>query len=198
MTRRSPTPVKPLRHCRSFGLTFVVALAIAVAGCGSSSLQRLGAGGQPTQIQMQQDAVRFAHCMRSHGVSNFPDPSSPRAFKSALSPSSGVSRSPAFRSGAAACRYLLPPSRLAEQDAAQQTRTRVADGLSFARCMRSHGMTRFPDPTARGELSIEMVEAQGIDVHAPGVLQVVQACLPASHGALTAAKVRAALSKAGG
>jgi hypothetical protein len=34
-------------------------------------------------------------------------------------------------------------------------------------------------------------------VHSPRVLRVVQACLPASHGALTAAKVREAIDNAG-
>ncbi len=64
--------------------------------------------------------------------------------------------------------------------------------------MRSHGVSRFPDPTAQGDLTVEMVQAQGIDVHSPAVLRAVQACLPASHGALTPAKVRAALNNAGG
>jgi len=34
-------------------------------------------------------------------------------------------------------------------------------------------------------------------VHSPAVPRVVQACLPASHGALTPAKVREALNNAG-
>jgi hypothetical protein len=63
--------------------------------------------------------------------------------------------------------------------------------------MRSRGVSRFPDPTAQGGLTVEMVQAQGIDVHSPAVLRVVQACLPASHGALTPAKVREALNSAG-
>jgi hypothetical protein len=63
--------------------------------------------------------------------------------------------------------------------------------------MRSHGVGRFPDPTAQGDLSVEKVQAAGVDVHSPVVLRVVQACLPASHGALTPAKVRAALNSAG-
>jgi hypothetical protein len=63
--------------------------------------------------------------------------------------------------------------------------------------MRSHGVARFPDPTARGDLSVEMVQAQGIDVHSAAVLRVVQTCLPASHGALTAAKVEEAIKNAG-
>ena len=47
-------------------------------------------------------------------------------------------------------------------------------------------------------VSVEMVQAQGIVLHSPAVLQAVQACLPASHGLLTPAKVRAALAHAGG
>ena len=80
----------------------------------------------------------------------------------------------------------------------QQQRTRVADGLSFARCMRGHGLARFPDPTPQGQLTIEMVRAQGIDVRSPRILRIVTKCLPASHGALTPAKVRQALNEAGG
>jgi predicted dinucleotide-utilizing enzyme len=64
--------------------------------------------------------------------------------------------------------------------------------------MRSHGVSRFPDPTAQGDLSVERAQAQGIDIHSPAVLHAVQTCLPASHGGLTAAKVREALSKAAG
>ena len=64
--------------------------------------------------------------------------------------------------------------------------------------MRGHGVSRFPDPTTQGQLTVEMVQAQGIDLHSPAVLQAVQACLPASHGLLTPAKVSAALNKAGG
>jgi hypothetical protein len=64
--------------------------------------------------------------------------------------------------------------------------------------MRTHGVSRFPDPTAQGELSVEMVQAEGIDVHSSAVLDVVQTCLPASHGALTPAKIREALHNAGG
>jgi hypothetical protein len=60
--------------------------------------------------------------------------------------------------------------------------------------MRSHGLTRFPDPPAQGDLTVAMVQAQGIDVHSPAVLAVVHTCLPASHGWLTPARVREALS----
>ena len=98
-----------------------------------------------------------------------------------------------------ACNHLLPTNGGGgPQETAQQQRTQLADGLSFARCMRSHDVSRFPDPTAQGQLTVEMVRAQGIDVHSPAVLRAVQACLPASHGLLTPAKVAEALHNAGG
>jgi hypothetical protein len=135
--------------------------------------------------------------MRSHGVPTFPDPSTiqPQALKATAQHL--AASNPRFTVAARACNHLLPNGG-SSQETAQQNRTRLADELSFARCMRSHGVTRFPDPTAQGGLSVGMVQAQGIDVHSPAVLRVVRACLPASHGALTPAKVRAALNNAGG
>jgi hypothetical protein len=94
------------------------------------------------------------------------------------------------------CKGLLPVMNGGPELTGQQLRTRIADALSFARCMRRHGVSRFPDPTAQGQLSVEMVQAQGIDVHSPQVLHVVQTCLPASHGALTPAKIREILASA--
>ena len=106
-----------------------------------------------------------------------------------------------MRRGRDSARDHQPPKARSHDSASDehqaQQRTQVADELSFAECMRSHGQTSFPDPTAHG-LTLEMIEAQGIDLHSPAVLRVVQACLPASHGALTPAKVREALSDAGG
>jgi hypothetical protein len=127
--------------------------------------------------------------MRSHGVPNYPDVGKPTPQQA------GVSESQ-FNTGVSACRHLLPHGGVS-QETAQQTRTQLADELSFARCMRGHGLSRFPDPTAQQGLTVEMVQAQGIDVHSPAVLRIVQACLPASHGGLTAAKVRRAIDNAG-
>jgi hypothetical protein len=92
----------------------------------------------------------------------------------------------------------MPATGLGPQQSAQQTSTRVADLLSFATCMHNHGVTKFPDPTAQGELSIAMIQAQGIDLHSPAVLRIVHTCLPASHGALTPAMVAQALNDLGG
>jgi hypothetical protein len=136
--------------------------------------------------------VAFSQCMRSHGVANFPDPQHFVGGNVKLT-IHNLAPSPAAMD---ACSHLLPTTG-GSQETAHQRQTQLADGLSFARCMRSHGVTNFPDPTAQGELTVAMVEAQGIDVHSSQVLRVVQACIPASHGALTMAKVREALNNVG-
>lgn len=182
----------------------VAALALLAAGCG-------GGGGSPTGVATlgtttttssaatpqgrQAEAVAYSRCMRSNGVHAFPDPPAAsadgHAFKGMVMRLS--SSNPDFARAQSACAHLLPNGGTSTQNA-QQQRAQLADALSFARCMRRRGVASFPDPTAQGELSVAMVAAQGINVNSPQVLRVVQACLPASHGGLTPAKVRQALS----
>lgn len=162
-----------------------IAAATAIAAFGSSASSSAGA---PTQAQMQhgqQDAVRFAQCMRSHGVPNFPDPTSPRQFKLYVASSEG---SPAFRSAETACRHVLPGGGPPSQTAAQRQAQTVA-GLAFARCLRSHGFANFPDPTSSGQITHEMLANAGIDPRQPAVLQAADACVSVTHGVLTKAAV---------
>jgi hypothetical protein len=66
-------------------------------------------GGQETQGQQQQTRtklVQFAQCMRSHGLPNFPDPTSTGTLNFA---GSGIKpNTPQFQSAMQACRSLLP------------------------------------------------------------------------------------------
>jgi hypothetical protein len=198
-----------MMRCRSRLVASVVAVVpctLLAAGCG-------GGGGSPgvasvassttasttTTRNAQVGLVAFSHCMRSNGMPSFPDPQHYVGGNVKLTIHQLQAASPHFQAAMNACNHLLPTRGGSEsQETAQQQRTRLADERSFASCMRRHGVSRFPDPTAQGQLSVEMVQAQGIDVHSPVVLRVVTTCLPASHGALTLAKVREALNNAGG
>jgi hypothetical protein len=176
--------------------TVIAALALLASGCGGSGKPSNGSGSSQSFAQA---AFRYSACMRSHGMTNFPDPVVSNGGNQISIHAVGSKGNPQFRAAAQACDGILPaPNGKGAGETAAQRRTRVADALSFARCMRAHDLPRFPDPNAQGDLSIQTVQAQGIDVHAPGFLQTVQACLPASHGALTPAKVREALTSAGG
>lgn len=186
-----------MRLGRPFVLSVITAVSALVAGCGGGESPQ--GGSTTTAATISRAALlAFSHCMRSNGVSSFPDPQRYVGGNAKLTIHQFGVGTPHFRTALAACNHLLPTHGGSSQESAQQQRARLADELSFARCMRSHGVARFPDPTAQGELSIEMVQAQGIDVRSPAVLRVVTACLPASHGALTPAKVRDALQHATG
>jgi hypothetical protein len=176
------------------------AFALLAAGCGgggSAGVASVASSTTAATTATQNGLVAFSHCMRSNGMPNFPDPQRFVGGSVKLTIHQLGANAPHFQAAMRACNHLLPNGGNGSQETAQQARTRLADELSFARCMRSHGVVRFPDPTAQGDLSVEMVRAQGIDVHSPTVLRVVQTCLPASHGALTPAKVREALNNAG-
>jgi hypothetical protein len=182
----------------------VAALALLAAGCGGGRSPQVASVASPTTPATTtpnnevNGFLAFGRCMRSHGVPTFPE--TPPQLSHSPKPTAqqlGVSDS-RFQAAANACRRLVPTESNGSQETAQQERVRRTDGMSFARCMRSHGVARFPDPTAQGELTVAMVQAQGIDIHSPAVLQAVQACLPASHGLLTPAKVRAALNNPSG
>lgn len=184
----------------------VVGLSLFAAGCGGggrtpgiagSAATTTAATTTATTAAADNGLLAFSRCMRSNGVPNFPDPQRFAGGNVKLT-IHALARTATIQAALNACGHLLPSGPGGSQQTAQQLRTQLADELSFAKCMRSHGVARFPDPTAQGQLSVAMVEAQGIDVHSPTVLHVVQACLPASHGALTAAKVREAIANAGG
>jgi hypothetical protein len=130
-----------------------IAACTVIAACGSSSpssSRSPSVGGHPTQAQIQdqihQELLSFARCMRSHRVSNFPDPTSPTSDKEfLLGQIPGINTlSPVFRSGHTACKHLLPGGGKSSQGATAQV---MAQLLHTSRCLRAHGLTGFPDPT---------------------------------------------------
>lgn len=174
----------------------VALLCLVAAGCGGggpSGVASVAASTTSTGTNPNR-AVAFAQCMRSHGLPGWPDPMAGGGFDKSKLRELGYTKNEVRAVEDGACKSFVPSGR-GQQFSVQQ---KVADGLSFARCMRSHGVARFPDPTSQGQLSVEMVQAQGINVQSPQVLHVVQTCLPAAHGALTPAKIRKAISEASG
>lgn len=114
----------------------VIAAVVAVAGCGSSSPASRGQAN-PGQAQAQQKALSFARCMRSHGVSNFPDDLNFRNLPG-INPTS-----PSFRSAQTACQHLLPVKSPPQGAPSAQTHARL---IRLAACLRGHGYPSIPDP----------------------------------------------------
>jgi hypothetical protein len=116
----------------------IAGCALVVAACGSSaSSSGAGAGGASS-------AVRFANCMRSHGVPSFPDPGSGGGIQ--INAGSGINpRSPAFLAAQRKCAGLLPGGGPLGHHASEADKLRM---LAMSRCMRTHGLPSFPDPVA--------------------------------------------------
>jgi hypothetical protein len=177
-----------MRCRRSLIPTSVVAAAtvsVLTVGCG-------GGASTTAATTTPNPLVAYSECMRSHGVTGFPDPNSNGEIPKEKVVAAVVS-SPQSPAAQRACRQLIPESGLGPPQTAASTRTRLADALSFASCVRAHGFPSFPDPTNQGQLTPEMVTAAGIDLHQTKLLGAGLTCVPASHGLLTPAAIERAI-----
>lgn len=126
---------------------------ISLAGCGNGSAgtsnSTATSGGNGT-ASIHEKAVKFAECMRTNGVSAFPDPSASGAFTidQAVNGSSLDPNSAAFKQAMSACKNLEPPGFMGGKVTPQQRTAR----LKFAQCIRDNGVPDFPDPTPNGPL----------------------------------------------
>jgi hypothetical protein len=154
-------------------------LALLAAACGGSPAGHVAQLGSATTESttnssaapaQQNGAVAFARCMRSHGVPNYPDPTSSGLVKESLQ-QLGVSGS-RFQAAQSACRHLLPNGGQPPSQA-QVQRVR-AQALQFSRCVRNHGVPNFPDPASDGR--IPDPATVGIDQGSPKFEAANQAC----------------------
>lgn len=131
--------------------------------------------------------------MRAHGVSSFPDPvvtHSGDAVQIRQQVTPGEVNSPAFKTAQQACRGILPQPSNAQQEVSQHAHELGL--LSFAQCMRGHGVSDFPDPTAQGQINPQMLA--GIDLQAPSVDKAAYARVSSSDGQVNRAAIAAAIA----
>jgi hypothetical protein len=128
--------------------------------------------------------VKFAQCMRTHGVPEFPEPTEGKLIvhnSNRNGHASGVNpESSQFQAATKDCKKLAPnggkPPSPAEQAKAQE------QALKFSACMRSHGVPDFPDPEfshGGGTVRIQLKGkggAGGIDPNSPQFQAAQKAC----------------------
>ncbi|MDP9258501.1 MAG: hypothetical protein M3Q31_18410 [Actinomycetota bacterium] len=131
-------------------------LSLLVSACGGSP------AGQVAQLSSTASSTRksstgpsttgkyaaslaYSRCMRSHGVSNFPDPKQVGGGIQVSGSAPGIDpKSPLFVSAQQSCRHLLPGGGRPTHARQQQALARM---LRISQCMRAHGISGFPDPT---------------------------------------------------
>lgn len=185
-------------------LTVLAGAALLAAGCGGSSssagVAHLGSntsssadpsGGSPSperesSASAQQKMIAFSHCMRTHGVPEFPEPTEGHLLIHSSDHKGRVTgvnpRSAQFQAAQKACAKLAPnggkPPSPAEQAKAQEK------ALKFSQCMRTHGVPSFPDPEfshGGGAVRIHIGSGRkggpsGIDPNSPEFQTAQKAC----------------------
>jgi hypothetical protein len=155
------------------------ALSLLAAGCGGASdtsgIAHLGSTTTTTGLSSARDpmaqAIKFAACMRKHGVPDFPDPRTSATGNVTLV----VPDSPKAKAAQQTCRRLLPGEGAAP---ASEQAQRLASLLKYAQCMRKHGVTDYPDPDNQGEFP----STAGFNRSSPNYRAADKACLPLARG----------------
>ncbi len=153
---RWPRP-RPARTAVAIIATAALGLLAACGGSPSSA----GSGGSPAAggSAGTPSAVAYSACIRSHGVPNYPDPGSSGQLPKTDAQLLGVSTSQ-YQAAEQACQQLLPSAGSVQQQDHQcmqnsdcqpaLVQQMMTGDLKLARCMRSHGVPNFPDPTNGG------------------------------------------------
>ena len=134
------------RELRPLGALVLIAMVVLISACGSSAPAGTGTGssGGSNAATNAQKAVKFAECMRSNGVSEFPDPgaSGKLTIDGIVNGSSLDPNTPAFKQAISACKHLEPAGFMGSKRSPQQ----MDASLKFAQCIRANGVKDFPDP----------------------------------------------------
>ena len=165
-----------LRRARAAAVITVMAAAPLAAAC-SGSPSAAGSGGSPDagSSAHSPSAIAYSRCVRAHGVPDFPDPDGSGQIpkQAVLNAAQQVSAS-RFQAATAACARLNPyqaPGTLSRPLTAQEQQ----DYLRAAACMRSHGITNFPDPAfSSGRVSVTIPPS--IDTTSRQFTQAARTC----------------------
>jgi hypothetical protein len=129
------------------------------------------------------DAVKYAQCMRTHGIPNFPDPNGEGTYLFRGRTVNGVNirvglNSTAFVQANEACEHLLPNGG---QPTTAQVEQMLVQTLKYVKCLRTHGVPNMPDPTVAkgGMISLRLP----LSHNSPQLLRAENACKSLALGA---------------
>ena len=153
---RRPRRAWPPKVLIAAAILATAALALLAAACSgrpSSTGGSPDAGGSAASTS----AVAYSHCIRSHGLPSFPDPPGSGQVPKGDAQQFGVSSSQ-FQATERACQHLYPGNGGSFQQSIQQceltgdcpqaaVQQALTEMRNYARCIRSHGVPNWPDPT---------------------------------------------------
>lgn len=182
---RAAHPETRCRHRRPvLAVVCFAVLALLAAACTSSASGGARVASLATHTTSRSSsasssapasALAFSHCMRAHGLSEYPDPDSSGALPKVGPRQLGVSSS-RFQAAQSACAQLLQPDNT-------QVRQTLAGMRDFARCMRSHGVANWPDPGLDSDGQAVFDLRGGVNPDEPPATRVSDQCAHLLHPA---------------
>ena len=161
---------------RTAAAIIATAILTLLAACSSGGPSSASSGGSPHAggSSNSPSAVGYSQCMRSHGLPSFPDPNGSGEIPKETAQQLQVSSSE-YQTAQAACAHLLPNSGGVSQAEIAQ----MMNGMrGFAQCMRSHGVSNWPDPsTDRAGYPIFYLHHK-IDENSPQITTMIHTCQP--------------------
>ncbi len=171
---REPGPRPPWPRAARIAavITVMAPAALLAAACGGGP-SSTGSGGSPAAGGPANSPVPVAYsrCMRSHGIPDFPDPGSSGQIPKEAILQLGVSTS-VLQTAQRACQRLWPYQAPTQ---AQQGQELTGD-VRFARCMRSHGVPDFPDPTVSDGRAEFVISVSRVGMNVPQLLVKAHEC----------------------
>jgi hypothetical protein len=153
---KDPAAVSAGSTSTTTGSTSTTSSATASSATAASS----GSSGSSSSGQSaQSEELEFSQCMRSHGVSDFPDPPANAGMLNAISAAGVNTQSPTYQAALQACKKYSPGGNLSAAQSAAQN----AKGVEFSQCMRLHGVPNYPDPISGP------TGGQAINLHGTGI-----------------------------
>jgi hypothetical protein len=156
-------------------LVAALAATASLAACGGNEKPTSsGATGTPKRDEARKAMLDYARCMREHDV-DMPDPQ----FNGGRTMMKGPRNvDPAkLRAADTACQPILEKVKPPEIPEAQKEEFKKA-ALAHARCMREHGIDKFPDPAfdENGGAQIRIGRGSGLDPESPKFKAAQKAC----------------------
>jgi hypothetical protein len=172
---------------RTAAATIATAALALLAACSGSPSSPTGSGGSPNAAgsSSSPSVLAYSQCVRTHGVPNFPDPTSSGEVPKGSAQQFGVSDT-RYQAAQTACQHLLPAGPNQQLPAAEVQQV-LAGMRTFAHCMRSHGVPNWPDPSTQSNgQPVFDISSHGI-THAQSHSPQVQTAMTECHHRLPSA-----------
>jgi hypothetical protein len=168
-----------------------VLLVVGLAGCAAPATNGVASVNQPTSkattgsssakkltpTQMIAAGIKFATCMRAHGI-QMDDPTvHGGSFNISIN---GNYSNDKVQAAQKVCGKYLPPR--SGPNSGGPSAQGQADLLKYSACMRAHGVKNFPDPSSDGGFQID---GSKLDVSSPTFHAADKTCHPQGGGQIS-------------